>query len=73
MPAMDRSLTRALLLIGTAAVVVNAFFLVEMYGPGEPIWLAPPGPLPILLVPFFGFLGSLFGLWRMWRVTHGPR
>lgn len=73
MPAMDRPVTRGLLLIGTAVVIANAFFLVGLYGPGERIWTGSPGPLPILLVPIVGFLGSLFGLWRMWLATRGPR
>jgi hypothetical protein len=61
------------MLIGTAVVIVNAFFLFGLYGPGERIWHAPPGPFPILFVPIFGFLGSVFVLWRMWRLTRGPR
>lgn len=32
-----------------------------------------PGQLPIILVPVLGFLGSLFGLWRMWVAMRGPR
>jgi hypothetical protein len=75
MAGMDRPVTRALLWIGITVVVVNGFFLVTYYGPGRdgPMFAEPPGAFPIILVPILGFLGSLFGLWRMWVAMRGPR
>ena len=75
MAAMDRSVARGLLQIGTAVVVVNAVLLVVLYGPLAPrygpIFDTPPDRLQIVLLPILAFTASVFGLWRMWRVWRG--
>lgn len=68
MAAMDRVAPALLLLLGTAIVAVNAFALVALYGPDARLWVGPPGPFPIILVPILAFAASVFGLWIMWRV-----
>ena len=75
MRAMNRRLTRALWLIGVAAVIVNAWFLLMYYGLYRygPAFSAGPDTFLIQLVPVLGFGISLFGLWRMWVATRGPR
>jgi hypothetical protein len=76
---MHRRLTRGLLSIGVGVVVLNGFFLLALYGPlaqsvgPGPMAAGTPGPFPILLVPILAFAGSLFGLWRMWAASRGPR
>jgi hypothetical protein len=71
MAAMDRAVARGLLLIGSGVVAVNAFALIALYGPDARLYVAPPGPFPILLVPVLAFAASVFGLWRMWQVWRG--
>jgi hypothetical protein len=77
MAAMDRPVARGLLLIGVAVVVLNALFLLALYGPDAhrdgPMFDTPPDAFPLLLVPILGFAASLFGLWWMWRVWRGSR
>ena len=68
MAAMDRIAPAVLLLLGLGVVAVNAFALVALYGPDARLWVGPPGPLPILLVPVGAFAASVVGLWAMWRV-----
>ena len=72
---MDRPVARGLLLIGIAVVVLNACFLVVLYGPlahrDGPMFVAPPDPFQMALAPILAFAASVFGLWRMWRVWRG--
>ena len=73
----DRPVARALLLIGAGVVILNAFFLVMLYGPRAhrdgPPFAEPPAVFPLILVPILAFAASVFGLWRMWRVWRGSR
>ena len=77
MAAMDRTVARGLLMIGTAVVVMNGFFLVVLYGPfahrDGPLFVEPPAVFPLILLPILAFAASVFGLWLMWRVWRGSR
>jgi hypothetical protein len=66
-------------LIGTAVVVLNAVFLIVLYGPLAnrdvigPMYVGALARLPIALVPVVAFVASLFGLWRMWAASPAAR